>query len=254
VNSQQICSNLESTILDHISASSMMNFWYRRNRIDKLHFLSINWSATELAMKSIPHSRRRWITKHVSGECGVSSVLVRRGFKTSDTCVRCGNVETAEHVWLCQHEEATATWEASILDLSKWLLSNKADPLITAELCTGLLAWQHQSDFSSFNTHTWKQQNAVGWRVAFEGCLATSWQEAQDVFLKSIKSTNSSLRWVSALVKKLWQIAWNMWDLRNSAEHKHDEKSLSARITADIQAFLAQSHQPEGGLSSYRGN
>jgi Fe2+ transport system protein B len=53
---------------------------------------------------------------------------------------------------------------------------------------------------------------------------------------------------VSALVKKLWQIAWNMWDLRNSTEHKHDEKALSERITAEIQAILAQSHQPEGAF------
>jgi hypothetical protein len=98
-------------------------------------------------------------------------------------------------------------WEASILDLSKWLISNKTDPLLTADLCNGLLAWQHQSDLSSFNTHTWTQQSAVGWKVAFEGYLATPWQEAQDVYLKLIKSTNSSLRWVSALVKKLWQIA-----------------------------------------------
>jgi hypothetical protein len=62
VDNQKISSNLESTIMDYISANVMKNHWHRRKRIGKDNFSSIDWAATEMAMKSNPHSRRWWIT------------------------------------------------------------------------------------------------------------------------------------------------------------------------------------------------
>lgn len=44
-----------------------------------------------------------------------------------------------------------------------------------------------------------------------------AWHQAQDEYLKWTRSRPNSLRWASALVRNLIQVAWDMWHHRNRA-------------------------------------
>ena len=46
------------------------------------------------------------------------------------------------------------------------------------------------------------------------------WREIQHNYFVYLGSRRTGARWVSALVTKLWQVAWDQWDDRNGALHK----------------------------------
>ena len=56
-----------------------------------------------------------------------------------------------------------------------------------------------------------------------------------------IKSTKSSRRWASALIRKLWEVSWDQWDHRNEilknsddAERLHGMEEIDAEIRREM--------------------
>ena len=66
-------------------------------------------------------------------------------------------------------------------------------------------------------------QSHIGWSLFIEGCVHKDWQGIIDAYLKSLERKTTGQRWVSSLIKKLWQVAWDMWDHRNLSLHKEKE-------------------------------
>jgi hypothetical protein len=54
---------------------------------------------------------------------------------------------------------------------------------------------------------------------AREGTKSTKWMDAQQKHLKSIGKQTTGKRWTIAIVSKLWDIAWDMWQHRNHVTH-----------------------------------
>eukprot|EP00957_Ditylum_brightwellii_P050217 3807946-Ditylum_brightwellii.AAC.1 len=77
----------------------------------------------------------------------------------------------------------------------------------------------HQLTFPSAFLHTFLAQEEIGWDAAICGFLALEWRSAQQAFLDRIKSRRSSLRQISSLIQKLWDVAWDMWEHRNHILH-----------------------------------
>jgi hypothetical protein len=43
------------------------------------------------------------------------------------------------------------------------------------------------------------------------------WSEVQHRYYEFLDSRRTGLRWLTALIQKLWDVAWDMWDHRNRA-------------------------------------
>jgi hypothetical protein len=52
--------------------------------------------------------------------------------------------------------------------------------------------------------------------------VGIGWKLSQEAHYSRIGEMKSSLRWTVALILKLWQVAWNMWEHRNSIEDKNE--------------------------------
>jgi hypothetical protein len=52
-----------------------------------------------------------------------------------------------------------------------------------------------------------------------EGWFCLEWESIQQDYLKSIGSLRSVKRWVAALIKKIWNVSWDMWEHRNGILH-----------------------------------
>jgi hypothetical protein len=63
-------------------------------------------------------------------------------------------------------------------------------------------------------------QASIGWRRFFEGWLSIEWALAQQAYYSLIKSHRTGKRWVVSLIKKLWDIAWDLWEHRNGILHE----------------------------------
>jgi len=65
-----------------------------------------------------------------------------------------------------------------------------------------------------------EDQEAIGKQYIWDGWLSCEWQEQQDQTWKWMRSRKSSRCWTSELIKKLWEVAWDMWDQWNEALHE----------------------------------
>jgi hypothetical protein len=96
------------------------------------------------------------------------------------------------------------------------------------------------SNFSQPLQSAINQQSRIGWRNLLEGFPAKKWSELQAEQYKRIRSRRSSRRWIAALVKKLAEIVWQMWDHRNTVNNAKETATLSIEANRRIREEYAQ--------------
>jgi len=198
---------------------------------------NVNWVACEKAMKDLRIGRRHWVAKHVSGHCGVGTCMLKWKKQENDACPRCGEQEDARHVWTCQSPEACLLRSQDLFKLRKWLKEQDTAPEISRVLMTRLTSW-------SFNTRAYPQrvrdmdirralqeQDDIGWTNLLEGCVSQHWAVAPTNYYKWMGSRKSGRRWTIALIKKLWDVVWDLWDQQNLVLQRRTKTRPSCRYT-----------------------
>ena len=54
-----------------------------------------------------------------------------------------------------------------------------------------------------------KNQTNIGWPQALMGLKAGFWAEIQNMHLQLLGAKTTDKRWISSLIKKLWDTAWD---------------------------------------------
>ena len=81
---------------------------------------------------------------------------------------------------------------------------------------TNLEQWANENTTSSNSDKKFTtEQEKLGWDRMLDGWLTRGWRDHQEKIWKHAKSRKSSLRWTAALIQKLWDVSWDMWDHRN---------------------------------------
>jgi hypothetical protein len=68
-------------------------------------------------------------------------------------------------------------------------------------------------------------QEYIGKRQFFEGWLHIGWERLQDGYYTNINSKRNGKRWMIAVITKLWEIAWDIWDFCNEIFHHQTNES-----------------------------
>jgi len=103
----------------------------------------------------------------------------------------------------------------------KWLKEEDTDPAIIQALTTGLQSW-YQGVAPQSGSPALVLQLLLGWDSALDGWLGIEWRLQQEAYWNQWKWKKSSKRWTLELIKKLWNIAWDMWDHCNGILHHAD--------------------------------
>ena len=104
-------------------------------------------------------------------------------------------------------------------------------------IITGLQTWRDNQParFRRFNLpHLNKAvtvQAQLGWQGFLHGFTAVHWAIAQHNFLQFKSSKLTGKRWISALIKKLWETIWALWRYRNGLVHNATNTPLK-KLTA----------------------
>jgi hypothetical protein len=132
-------------------------------------------------------------------------------------------MEHAAHVSTCHGAGAGDLWESSLDALEGCFNRMHTDPDIQHCILSYLCSWRYNTDPNLQNpflfTGILGSQNTIGWRWFFEGWISHEWTKAQQAYYTSIKSLRTGIRWAIALIKKLWDIAWDLWEHRNGILH-----------------------------------
>lgn len=85
--------------------------------------------ALEEASKTLGIAARVWKLKMATGHCPVAKRMHTRGQWPSDKCLDCGQVETAEHVWVCPKRRSA--WQKALTAIQDRLSSLHSDATLT---------------------------------------------------------------------------------------------------------------------------
>jgi hypothetical protein len=213
--------------------------------------MRVNWEACEAAMKRRKIARRHWIAKHTKGMCGVGKWLVTCNERENADCPRCSAPEDARHVWLCPDAEAKLIRNEGISDIAQWMEEVQTDPEIRTAIVTRLVQWADNLPMLPIQTDSVVLQDAIqhqddiGWDNFFEGRIAKDWEQAQEAYYKWCRSRKSARRWTTALIQKLWNVAWDLWEQRNGivldAEHAEIQHNM-VEVNNEIRAQFQQGH------------
>ena len=174
-------------------------------------------------MREVPLGRRRFISKYSARWLGTRSNLIRWGYRISARCQLCQqHDERVEHVLVCKNPRSNIHWYKVTLNLHQWFLKQDTDPGMAAILVRTLHAWRNNQPLpDTSHLGIWKDafdhQSELGWQGFFEGFVSPKWAKYQQLHFNETNSRKTGRRWMVKLIKKLWDIVWDFWELRNSA-------------------------------------
>jgi hypothetical protein len=235
---KKLTSNLREALQEHCLSANALNYWQKKRQFRSSSVRDINWDAFGAAMQAVSPGMQRWVTKMTSGFCATGITMHRRGERTTTECPRCQLHEDVEHVWKCK-QDTDRIWKKSLTVLQEWLRENGTHPEMCKQIITGLTRWRSDDGRESKSHIPWIQeattkQYRYGWGNFFKGFMAREWRSAQEVQLSRSRSKRSVRRWLSALIRKLWQIAWDLWEHRNGYLHRNKDSLISAEVNGKI--------------------
>jgi hypothetical protein len=205
---------------------------------------SIDWEASEAASKRLGLNRSLWIPKWLAGFAPVGKVLQRYKFQEHAECPRCTAFEDTAHVLVCPAPRATTQWESSLSKLDIWLRKAATMPDLRNAILSRLRSWRANEEFQ-VPSYTWpgvnnllQQQDLIGWRAFLEGAILQQWAAKQQEYYTWLQRRNTGRRWITTLIKKLWEISWDMWEQRNG-ELTNPESPASLREHARLDALIS---------------
>jgi hypothetical protein len=253
----KICSELRRTLTFLIHTNGIREYWRKKHKFSGYTESFVDWELTQRSRRNISKARQRWMSKWMAGFCGVGIMLVRYAYQKHSRCPRCNqsNEDTA-HIIQCPHPDAVNLWTQEVSALHNWMIQSHGHP----ELCTiikdSLLEWRSTSKgyqdkpIDVILQLAVKRQKNIGWRSLIEGFWSKEWRQCQSQYLISIKSRRSSLLWISRVQRKIWEIAWKMWDQRNQILHNNGEtihtyemKALDIEIREEMRSGLNGLHR-----------
>jgi hypothetical protein len=131
-----------------------------------------------------------------------------------DKCPRCGLPEDSKHVWKCANTQVVDLWDKAISLFQTWLEKVDTHPDLQAFIIS-ILASRRTNTNPAIGPPSQLQElvrspEFIGWDRFFEGFVSIEWREIQHQYYIFLKSRRTGRRWVVELLKKLWDVSWDL--------------------------------------------
>jgi len=140
--------------------------------------------------------------------------------------------------------------DSSTKNLQQWLKDQNTDHGIIMALITGLQKWHNDSTaplLSKDADNLMQAQNQIGWDYIFDRWLSKQWHLRQKQVWRASQSCHFSRRWTLELIKKLWNITWDLWAHQNGILHTSSlaqVEIVESLMNQQIQAIYKVGTQP----------
>ena len=200
----------------------------RHNRFSNNTWSLIDHRAMDRASSLMSTSRKIFITKWVSKQLPVGSVLVQRKHRIFDTCPMCKcNQEDMEHLLTCLSPTAKHDCANGLENLSSWMSKANTDPItIQHYLLFVLCLRRSQPSIQNFpypcsstmrmHSEAFKEQETIGWMQFTEGLISTKWASLQHTYYQKISSQRTGHTWAAHLIAHLWELNFKIWTDQNN--------------------------------------
>ena len=236
-SSTKISSHLKKTLYSKLTEKPTREYWIKKMKIPPTAAPSTDWKSLSTAFQSLPTPRKTEIVKWNSEFCGTGKNLHRWQEQSHSNCPTCGAPnEDTTHILQCPHPTAKQQWENSLNSLNNWLNRSSTHPDIAHIIIENLRAWQSHRPSVLYNgslphlSDAQQSQSSIGWETVLRGFISTKWSATQNLHFQHLQSKKTGKRWVTELIKKLWQVSWDMWRFRNGILH-HQSNATPTNFT-----------------------
>jgi hypothetical protein len=247
----------KETVYEELHAGPILAYWAKKDDIPPEALTVVNWRASKLALKEQPRGLRRWHAKWASRHCSVGRMMKLRKEWTHNRCPLCGiQEETTIHVLRCA--KATTTWSLTMEKLKLWMEEQQTDPYLGKAIISHLQHWRDDTPHDNRNyrrtlRQALLQQQEVGWYSFILGRHSKDFQHIQQAYYHSIDSKRTGLRWTVAIIKKLMDVAWDMWQHRNAVLHD-DPNNYHTKLLIEEADLAILQEFAEGSSNLLRGD
>jgi hypothetical protein len=253
INGEEVLSQTVIRIREHCNATEAHAYWKKKGRLGTAEPDDVDWEVLGIAMQEKDTEKRRWLTKHATGWCGVNRNMVRWKFETVHACPRCGKAqEDARHVWQCPSESARQIWELKEKEIAGWMKRRKTHPEIAKIISSRLRCWRAGTRRAPIRSRLpglsviVGQQDGMGWDAAFTGKWSTGWAEMQQQYYSYLGMRRTGRRWLVALTTKFFDVAWDLWMDRNGVnarlKEQRDRQDLESRVSEEFKLGFQSLH------------
>jgi hypothetical protein len=238
IGDSKVVKNIDASLREYIMLPTIRDKWDTMDRVNGEGFNMVAWDTVKQVMRSSTNSTKHWVIKRAARDCGANAILFQRRKKGDDKCPFCSNKETVMHVYTCQHQQVQDIWGKAIYDLEIELIKQQTAPEIIKELSNGLMQWQKGK--TQITGSLIQDQNKIGWNGILEGCLGKHWIVQQGKYYSKHKIKKREEKWATLVVRRLWKIAWALWEHRNDKEHTNDKEKEYTELQMAVEEEIAK--------------
>jgi hypothetical protein len=67
-----------------------------------------------------------------------------------------------------------------------------------------------------------------------EGAPAMGWSEYTDLYYNSIRSNRNGHRWLPSILKKIYNVAWDLWEHQNGVASDKQDGLTAALLQQEV--------------------
>ena len=237
--------NLHKTLRHLVTEPALQKYWIKKHQLTTTH-RCIDWQLRSRSLKNIPSHQQRWLCKFSTGFCGVGKMLHRYKWQPHTQCLRClKDKEDTQHVLQCKHTEVTEIWEKQLEKLGKWMKENNIHNELNTIIINSLQAWVNKEHLvlhpsNHLLAQAVHQQQRIGWFQFTLGFWSTRLVQCQQQHMKDTRDTRSTQLLLSKVQRRIWQIAWDIWEHRNKFLHKTNHSYHPTEIKAINQEIIQE--------------
>jgi len=247
LNEDKLSTIDKAQIYSRLHTVDIKAYWQRKHAINDENWNNIHWEASKQALKAQPLGLQRWFAKHSTGHCAVGRMMLLRREWNHSRCPQCGEAnETTLHVLRCPSPKARTQWKTSIAKLTSWMKTAKTDPMLQLHILAHLRSWSNSRIRqvprigSPIIRQALVDQNNIGWSNFMLGRVSRRFSEAQELYYRFLKNRKTGKRWTIALITKLQEVAWDMWQHRNHILHNEPHPSHHGTELEEANSQIAQ--------------
>ncbi len=127
----KVMGKVKPTLKEFWGRATAQIFLNRKNIMPLEEFGTVWWTGVRKLMASYPKMFHIFITKQVSGVCGLNSKCSLWDTSILNICPNCGLIrETSKHLDQCKHEERVTLFQESTQEVVTCLVNANVDPIV----------------------------------------------------------------------------------------------------------------------------
>jgi hypothetical protein len=212
----------KTAVYAHTNEKPIRDYWLRKDGVfaDPAQFDDINWKAAKVANREQPLGRRRWQAKFMTSHCATGKMMKIRRRWPHAKCPRCGQEEeNTRHICQCPDPDARSLMTRSLAALAQWMVDNKTHHLVQSHILALLRQWIANEPPPLPPGGTVSQglaaQTKLGAWNTIMGRISLQVTRIQERHFEHEGLKRTGHRWTVALIHKLQDISFAMWQHRN---------------------------------------